>query len=86
MPIDPIPVGDWLNDEPDQVRPKLKTLPSGSWSVYETFAADGSLSIGISPKLLPPGTAMVVYNGLTKTAAEQAAAGYHRWRLRQTTG
>lgn len=75
-----------LDDDPDVVRAKLSTLPSGSWSVFETFAADGSLAIGITPSPLPPGTAIIVYDGLTKSDAERAATGYHRWRLRRTSG
>lgn len=75
-----------FDDDPDWVRTTLKSTRSGPWFVFETFAADGSLAIGISSTTLPPGTVMVVYDGLTKGVAEQAAAGYHRWRLRQTTG
>ncbi len=85
MPIDPVADVNWLEDHPDRVRPKLKMLPSGSWSVFETLAANGSLAIGISPRPLPANAAMVVYEGLTRAVAEQAAAGYHRWRLGQTT-
>lgn len=75
-----------FDDDPDRVRTTLRTTHSGPWLVFETLAADGSLAIGISPRSLPPGAAMVVYDGLTRDVAEQAAAGYHRWRLRQTTG
>lgn len=73
-------------DDPERVRPLLESLPAGPWCVFETFAADGSLAIGISATLLPPGTLMVVYEGLTRNIAEQAAAGLHRWRRTHAGG
>lgn len=69
-------------DDPERVLLLLESQPAGPWCVFETFAADGSLAIGISATPLPPGTLMVVYEGLTRNIAEQAAAGLHRWRRR----
>ncbi len=69
----------WLLDgDPDRVRPNLKMSLSGSWSVFKTIAVNGSRAIGISPKQLLAGAALVVYDGLLKDFAERAAAGYHR--------
>lgn len=87
--IDPIMADDHsttedrFDDDPERVRPLLASMPSGPWRVFETFAADGSLAIGISSTPLPPGSSMVVYEALTKDVAELAAAGLHRWRRRR---
>jgi hypothetical protein len=57
-------------DDPERVREHLRRMATGDWFVFETFAADGSLAIGV---------ALVVYERLTKAVADAAAQGLAGW-------
>ena len=69
-----------LCDDPDRVRERLHSTPSGEWFVFETFAADGSLAVGAATGEPDPTAVQVVYAGLTRDVAEAAARGLARWR------
>jgi hypothetical protein len=66
-------------DDPDHVRVRLRDTLLGDWHVFETIAADGSLAIGIGHGQPNPSAVMVVYEGLTREIAGEAAAGLVRW-------
>lgn len=70
-------------DDPQRVRERLRQAVSGDWFVFETFAADGSLAIGMNRGEPDPRLVLVVYEGLSQTVAEAAAYGLARWYHRQ---
>lgn len=69
--------------DPELVRKRLRGAEPGDWYVFESFAADGSLTIGVARGTPDPGLLIVIYEGLTETVAKAAASGLSRWRLRQ---
>lgn len=44
-----------------------------NWHVFETFVADGSLAIGVAQGTPDPSAVMIVREGLTRSAAYEAA-------------
>jgi hypothetical protein len=67
------------NDDPERMRPQLARTVRGEWFVFETFAADGSLAVGIGRGTPDPTMQLVVYEGLSRTIAESAAEGLAQW-------
>jgi hypothetical protein len=68
-------------DPPDRVRESLRDTPPGDWFVFETFAADGSLAVGIARGKPDPSLVLVIYQGLSESVARDAArrlTGWHR--------
>jgi hypothetical protein len=66
-------------DDPERVREHLRRMATGDWFVFETFAADGSLAIGVAQGIPDPSLVLVVYERLTKAVADAAAQGLARW-------
>lgn len=66
-------------DNPDRVKQRLQGEARGNWFVFETFAADGSLAIGIGRGKPDPTMQLVVYEGLSQEVAESAAQGLAQW-------
>ena len=69
------------NDNPDVVRERLRRTPPGAWYVFESFAADGALAIGIA-KGTPIANLVlvnVIYEGLSEGVANAAARGLAHW-------
>jgi hypothetical protein len=75
--------GTPYDDDPERVREHLLRTVPGDWFVFETFAADGSLAVGIAHGAPDPRQIMVVYESLSKTEAEAAAQGLARWHRAQ---
>jgi hypothetical protein len=53
-------------DDPEIVKQELKGASKGDWFVFETFAADSSLAVGIGQGTPDPTTQLVVYEGLAR--------------------
>lgn len=84
-------------DDPERVRGRIAVgqarwsagdaadgeLRPGDWVVFETFAADGTLAIGVARGEPTPGGPMVVYRGLSEALARIAAAGLAAWHRRR---
>jgi hypothetical protein len=71
------------DDDPDRVRERLRGAAPGDWFVFETFAADGSLAVGVARGAPDPSAVLVVYEGLSEAVAADAAAGLARWHRSQ---
>ena len=71
------------DDDPDRVRERLRRTAPGDWFVFETFAADGSLAVGIAQGAPDPSLLLVVYEGLSEAAAKAAAQSLARWHRSQ---
>ncbi len=72
-----------FEDDPELVREWLRGTAPGDWYVFEAFAADGSLTIGVARGTPDPGLVIVIYEGLAEAVAKTAASGLSRWKLRQ---
>jgi hypothetical protein len=71
------------DDDPERVGERLRRAAPGDWFVFETFAADGSLAIGVARGSPSPEAALIVYAGLSREVAAAAAGGLARWHRRQ---
>lgn len=71
------------DDDPARVRDRLARPPRGDWFVFETFAANGSLAVGVTKGEPDPAAVLVVYADLPEEVAKAAARGLARWHRRQ---
>ena len=55
----------------------------GGWFVFETFAADGTLAVGVAAGRPDPSQVLVVHEGLSHAAAIEAVAAHARQRQRE---
>ncbi len=60
-------------DSPDRIQERLTETPPGDWFVFETFAADGSLAVGVAQGHPDPSVVLIVYQGLPEPVARAAA-------------
>lgn len=74
---------DPYEDDPDRVRPLLRQTAPGHWYVFEIFAADGGLAVGLGQGTPDPTFVLVVYEGLSRPVAAAAARGLARWHRRR---
>lgn len=74
---------DAYEDDPERVRDRLSRRPQGDWYVFETFAADGSLAVGVVRGAPDPAAVLIVHADLPEEIAEAAARGVARWHRRQ---
>lgn len=70
-------------DSPDRIREWLTETPPGDWFVFETFAADGSLAVGVAQGDPDPTAVLIVYQGLTEPVARAAAHDLDGWHRSQ---
>jgi hypothetical protein len=71
------------DDDPDRVRDRLRDTAPGDWFVFETFAADGSLAVGVARGTPDPSLVLTVYRDLPESVARAAARGLARWHRSQ---
>ena len=70
-------------DDPERVGERLRMTMPGHWFAFETFAADGSLAVGVDRGRPDPSLFLVVYEGLSEGVARAAAEGLARWHRGQ---
>lgn len=69
--------------DPERVRDRLRDTAPGNRFVFKTFAADGSLSVGVARGRPDPSLVLVVVRDSTESVALAAARGPARWHRSQ---